>query len=114
MNRARIIAATVVLALLGALVPIATVFYFTWSRASESEQVRLQTTAERTLQRAHRAYETALATLRELNQSTLAPCSPEHLQLMRSLVIRTHSAEQVGYFENGPAQCSSRSATTRS
>jgi len=107
LNRARIIAATVVLALLGALVPIATVFYFTWSRASESEQVRLQTTAERTLQRAHRAYETALATLRELNQSTLAPCSPEHLQLMRSLVIRTHSAEQVGYFENGRLACTS-------
>jgi len=29
LNRARIIAVTVVLALLGALVPIATVFYFT-------------------------------------------------------------------------------------
>ena len=107
MNRTRIIAVTVLLALLGALVPIATVFYFTWSRASESEQVRLQTTAERTLQRAHRAYEGALNALRQLDQSTLVPCSPEHLQVMRSLVMSTHSAEQIGYFENGRLACTS-------
>jgi len=107
LNRARIIAVTILLALLGALVPIATVLYFTWSRASESEQVRLQTTAERTLQRAHRSYEGALDTLRELEQSPLQACSPEHLRLMRRLVMSTHSAEQVSYFENGRLICTS-------
>jgi len=107
LNRARIIAVTILLALLGALVPIATVLYFTWSRVSESEQVRLQPTAERTLQRAHRSYEGALDTLRELEQSPLQACSPEHLRLMRRLVMSTHSAEQVSYFENGRLICTS-------
>lgn len=107
MNRARIIAATVLFALLGAFVPIATVAYFTWARATEAEQDRLQLTAERTLLRAHRAYEAGLVALRRLNQSALEPCSADHLQLMRSLVLGTHSAEQVGYFEDGRLRCTS-------
>ncbi|MFN4161889.1 MAG: CSS-motif domain-containing protein, partial [Stenotrophomonas sp.] len=91
MNRARIIAATVLFALLGAFLPIATVAYFTWARATEAEQDRLQLTAERTLLRAHRAYEAGLLALRRLNQSALEPCSADHLQLMSSLVLSTHS-----------------------
>jgi len=107
LNRPRIIAATVLFALLGALVPIASVAYATWSRATDAEHDRLQVTAERTLLRAHRAYETGLVALRRLNQSTLPPCSPEHLQLMRSLTLGTRSAEQIGYFEDGRLRCTS-------
>ncbi|MEG0182458.1 MAG: CSS-motif domain-containing protein, partial [Stenotrophomonas sp.] len=107
MNRARIIAATVLFALLGAFVPIAALGYFTWSRATDTEQERLQLTAERTLLRAHRAYEAGMLALRRLNQSSLTPCSPEHLQLMRALVLSTHSAEQVGYFQDGRLRCTS-------
>lgn len=76
MNRARIIAATVLFALLGAFVPITALVYFTWSRATEAECVRLQLTAERTLLRANRAYEAGMLALRRLNQSPLEPCSP--------------------------------------
>ncbi|MCC7634168.1 EAL domain-containing protein [Stenotrophomonas rhizophila] len=107
MNRARIIAATVLFALLGALLPIAILGYFTWARATDSEHARLQLTAERTLLRTHRAYEAGLKALRRLNQSTLAPCSPEHVRLMRALVVSTHSAEQIGYFEQGRLRCTS-------
>ncbi len=107
MNRARIIAATVLFALLGAFLPIATVAYFTWARATEAEQDRLQLTAERTLLRSHRAYEAGLVALRRLNQSELEPCSADHLQLMRRLVLSTHSAEQVGYFQDGRLRCTS-------
>ncbi|MGE8214731.1 MAG: EAL domain-containing protein [Stenotrophomonas maltophilia] len=107
MNRARIIATTVLLALLGAIIPIAALGYFTWSRATDTEQRRLQLTAERTLQRAHRAYEAGMVALRRLEQSPLEPCSPEHLHLMRALVLSTHSAEQAGYFEDGRLRCTS-------
>ena len=107
MNRARIIAVTALLALLGALVPVATVVYFTWVRATEVEQQRLQSTASRTLLRANRSYESALATLRTLNRSSAPACSPEHLQQMRSLVMSTHSAEQIGYFSAGRLRCTS-------
>lgn len=107
MNRASTIAATVLLGLLGALLPIATVVYFTWDRATDLEQIRLQDTAARTLLRADRAYQGALAALRQLNQSTLAPCTPEHLALMRSMTMSTRSAEQVGFFDQGRLRCTS-------
>jgi len=107
LNRARIIAATVLFALLGAFVPIAGLVYFTWSRATEAEAARLQLTAERTLLRANRAYEAGMLALRRLNQSPLESCSPDHLHLMRALTLSTHSAEQVGYFEDGRLRCTS-------
>lgn len=107
MSRARIIAATVVFALLGAMVPIVVLVYATWSWATNEEQERLQLTAERTLLRADRAYDAGLLTLRRLNQSPLTPCSAEHLQLLRALTLNTPSAEQIGYFEDGRLHCTS-------
>ncbi len=111
MKRARIIAAIVLAALIGAVVPVLTVAYFTWARQQEHEQRTLASTAERTLLRAHRAYEGGLMALRKLNQTPLPPCSPEHLQLMRNLAVSTHTAEQVGYFEGGRLRCTSWGVT---
>jgi len=107
LKRARTIAAIVLAALLGAVLPVLTVAYFSWLRQQELEQRTLASTAERTLQRAHRAYEGGLQALRKLNQTPLPPCSPEHLQLMRNLAVSTRSAEQVGYFERGRLRCTS-------
>lgn len=111
MKRARIIAAIVLAAVVGAVVPVITVAYFTWARQQENEQRMLATTAERALLRAHRAYEDGLLALRKLNQTPLPPCSPEHLQLMRNLAVSTRSAEQVGYFEAGRLRCTSWGVT---
>ncbi|AOA71056.1 MULTISPECIES: EAL domain-containing protein [Stenotrophomonas] len=107
MKRASTIAAIALAALLGAILPVAALVYISWSRAQVAETDRLERTAERTLQRAHRAYEAGLLALRKLNQAQLPGCSPEHLKLMRSLTLSTTSAEQVGYFEEGRLRCTS-------
>jgi sensor c-di-GMP phosphodiesterase-like protein len=107
LNRTRNIAVTVLFALLGALVPMATLLYFNVNRANDAARDRLQFTAERTLLRAHRAYEAGLTALRQANASTLEPCSAAHLQLMRGLVINTVSAEQMGYFQDDRLICTS-------
>ncbi|WP_421569045.1 EAL domain-containing protein [Stenotrophomonas sp. PD6] len=107
MKRVRTIAAIALAALLGAALPILVVVYFTWSRSQDADQQRLHQTAERTLQRANRAYEAGLLALRKLNQAPVSGCSPEHLRLMRGLALTTHSAEQVGYFEDGRLRCTS-------
>ncbi|WP_282295465.1 EAL domain-containing protein [Stenotrophomonas sp. PS02289] len=107
MKRARTIAAIVLGALIGAALPVITVAYFSWLRQQEVEQSTLASTAERTLLRAHRAYEGGLQALRKLNQTRVPPCSPEHVQLMRNLAVSTRTAEQVGYFERGKLRCTS-------
>lgn len=107
MKRVSTIAAIALAAVLGAILPMAGLLYVSWSRAQVADADRLERTAERTLQRAHRAYEGGLLALRKLNQSALPPCSPEHIRLMRSMALATTSAEQVGYFAEGRLQCSS-------
>ena len=107
MKRASTIAAIALAALLGAVLPMAALLYVSWSRAQVAAVDRLDYTAQRTLQRAHRAYEGSLLALRKLNQSALPGCSPEHLRQMRSLTLATTSAEQVGYFADGRLRCTS-------
>ncbi|WP_315387522.1 EAL domain-containing protein [uncultured Stenotrophomonas sp.] len=107
MKRVSTIAAIALAAVLGAILPMAALLYLSWSRAQVAEADRLERTAERTLQRAHRAYEGGLLALRKLNQSALPICSPEHVRLMRSLALATISAEQVGYFSEGRLRCTS-------
>jgi sensor c-di-GMP phosphodiesterase-like protein len=111
LKRARIIAVIVLAALLGAALPVVTVAAIAWAHQQETEQRLLRTAAERTLLRAHRAYEEALLALRRLQQPPLPSCSAEHLQLMRSLAVATRSAEQVGYFEEGHLRCTSWGVT---
>ena len=107
MKRASTIAAIALAALLGAVLPMAALLYVSWSRAQVADASRLEYTAQRTLQRAHRAYEAGLLALRKLNQSALPGCSPEHLRQMRVLALATTSAEQVGYFADGRLRCTS-------
>ncbi|WP_253256746.1 EAL domain-containing protein [Stenotrophomonas sp. VV52] len=107
MKRVSTIAAIALAAVLGAILPMAALLYVSWSRAQVAEADRLERTAVRTLQRAHRAYEGGLLALRKLNQAALPACSPEHIRLMRSLALATTSAEQVGYFSEGRLRCTS-------
>ena len=107
MKRVSTIAAIALAALLGALLPMAAMIYVSWTRAQVAEAARLESTADRTLQRAHRAYEAGLLALRKLNQAGLPACSPDHIRLMRSLTMTTTSAEQVGYFAEGRLRCTS-------
>ena len=80
MKRARTIAAIVLAALLGAVLPVLTVAYFSWLRQQELEQRTLASTAERTLQRAHRAYEAGLTALRQAKETLEASAS--HLMIL--------------------------------
>ncbi|WP_336741304.1 EAL domain-containing protein [Aureimonas altamirensis] len=71
------------------------------------EKSMLATVAERILVRVNRAVTDAEQVLDELRASALAPCSSEHIDLMRSLVFNTRSIEEIGYFSENRLICTS-------
>lgn len=107
LRRFRIIAIASLLALVGAVVPIAAMLWITWSLAVSDEKALLTTTAERVLTRANRATGDAQRTFEALADTRLAPCSPAHINQMRQLVFNTRSVEEIGYFDNGRLACTS-------
>ncbi|TPN50985.1 MULTISPECIES: EAL domain-containing protein [unclassified Mesorhizobium] len=107
MDRSRIIVTAVVLALLGAIVPIAAMFHLSWTQAVENEYERLHQFASRAIARADMSLDEANDALRQVDRFSGIPCSAEHIARMRQLTINTRTIEEMGYFENGLLKCSS-------
>ncbi|UVK41039.1 EAL domain-containing protein [Mesorhizobium sp. AR10] len=107
MDRSRIIVIAVVLALLGAMVPIAAMLHFSWVLAVQQEHDRLQLFASRVIARADISLNDATGALRQVDQFTGIRCSADHIARMRQLTINTRSIEEMGYFEDGLLKCTS-------
>jgi sensor c-di-GMP phosphodiesterase-like protein len=111
MRRSRIIAVAVLLALIGAVVPIATALYVASRLAVKAEQDRLTLFAERAITRANLSYAEAKDTLQTVNAWGFEPCSPAHIAQLRALTMNTRSVEEIGYFKNGMLKCTSWGTT---
>jgi sensor c-di-GMP phosphodiesterase-like protein len=111
MDRPRIIVTAVVLALLGAIVPIAAMFHFSWVLAVQEEHQRLDLFANRAIARASISLKDATDALREIDRFAGDRCSVGHIARMRQLTINTRSIEEMGYFETGLLKCTSWGST---
>src|SRR5688500_10166683 len=111
MNRSSVIVAAVGLALLGAIVPIAGMFYFSRVLAIGNEQQALAQIAERVITRADISLSDAGRALRQIDTFTGTPCSPAHIARMRQVAIAARPIEEIGYFENGFLKCTTWGST---
>lgn len=107
MNRSSVIVAAVGLALLGAIIPIAAMLYFSRVLATEKEHQELALVAERIIARADMSLSDATRALRQIDTFTGTPCSPAHIARMREITIVTRTIEEIGYFEGGLLKCTS-------
>ncbi len=107
LRRFRILALASVAAIVGAIVPVLGMLWITWALAISDEEALLTLTAQRVLIRADRAARDANQTFEALSRTTLTPCSPAHIDLMRQLVFNTRTIEEIGRFENGQLTCTS-------
>lgn len=111
MNRRKVIAVAIVLAVLGMALPMTAMFYFSWTRTVHQEQKRLALFARHTIMRANHSLKEATEALRTADRFAVVPCSKEHITEMRRLAVNTRSVEEVGYFENGFLKCTSWGVT---
>ncbi|MGU3492415.1 EAL domain-containing protein [Xanthobacteraceae bacterium A53D] len=106
-RRSRIIIIAVLLAVIGAIMPIAAVLYASWSLALKTEQKQLQLFASRALSRADITFEEARRVLLASATTRAPPCSPEHLEQMRRLTFAARGIQEIGYFQGDLLKCTS-------
>ncbi|AYD00205.1 EAL domain-containing protein [Neorhizobium sp. NCHU2750] len=111
-RRMRVIALGAVLAVVGAIVPLAVMAYASWRIATGTELDALQRAGKRAVARAENTFMEAGWALRYVDASRVEPCSPSHIALMRIATINTDAVSEVGYFDNGRLKCTSWGAVT--
>ena len=107
LDKKNVIIVTIVLTIICATLPLASMLYFSWSRAVSQEQVRLALYAQSALDRSDIVLKDSYTALTHLEPLNLRPCSPEHLTRMRRLSVNTRAIEEIGYFEQGILKCTS-------
>jgi sensor c-di-GMP phosphodiesterase-like protein len=105
--RSRIVVLAITLALVGAVIPIAAAWYFSWRFAVEAQQDSLAIYAGQTIARANADFTEATDALRTISNSALEPCSHDHIAQMRKMAIDARSIAEVGFFQNGLLTCTS-------
>lgn len=112
MNRRYIIFFSILAACAGMVIALMTAFCLSSHTAVNEEQQRLTLFAGRAVARAGLTLDSARTVLLSARQFTARPCSDDHIQEMRLMVINAKSIEEMGYFESGLLKCTSWGITT--
>jgi sensor c-di-GMP phosphodiesterase-like protein len=111
MNRTRVIVYGIVMAIIGAILPIALMAQFSWTQAVSAEQKHLTELADRTIRRAKLSFDQAVSALRQMEDLGLLPCSRAHINAMRRLTMNVRPIEEIGYFNDNLLRCTSWGVT---
>jgi sensor c-di-GMP phosphodiesterase-like protein len=112
-RRRRVITIGVLLAAVGACIPIALMSWLAIKIASQNEQALLSLVAQRTLAQAQRTFDETRRVLIAMETAHLAPCSDAHIARMRGEALNSIAVDEIGFFEEGVLKCTSWGRTTR-
>jgi sensor c-di-GMP phosphodiesterase-like protein len=107
-NRSRIVAVAILIAILGTILPLIAMFYFSWLLARNDELDKMHLFAHQAISRAHRAIQDSSSVLKAISKfHDATPCSEAHIDEMRHYSLNTRSIDEIGYFENHLLKCTS-------
>ncbi|WED43527.1 EAL domain-containing protein [Legionella cardiaca] len=109
MRRIRIITTAILLAIIGAILPMVAALFLAWSQAFNEERQKLYEFSTRMLTRAQHTLNEArkLFPLLQKQDDGLRPCSKEHIKWMEELTTSIIDIKAIAYFENGIERCNS-------
>lgn len=106
-RRWRVIVLGIVLAAIGAAIPLATAGWMSWQVARAKEIDLLTLAARAGLARAELTFSQSRGAMNALAPTHLSPCSESHIAEMRMATVNAPSVEEVGYIEDGKIKCTS-------
>jgi sensor c-di-GMP phosphodiesterase-like protein len=112
-RRVRVIALGALLAVAGAIAPLAFMAYASWQIAIGKELDGLEDVGHRAIDRAQQTYAEAERVLSEMESSTLERCAPTHISVMRIMTLNNDAASEINYLENGIVKCTTWGRVTR-
>ncbi|WP_202813738.1 EAL domain-containing protein [Legionella rubrilucens] len=106
LRRTGVITLAILLALVGAILPLGAAFYLSFIRAVQLEKDYLADISQRALTRAFITFVQANSALQSLaNTPVKRACSPAHINLMRKITLDNRVIEEVGYFKQDRLIC---------
>lgn len=107
MTRQRgIIIQAMLLAMIGAMIPVLVAIYFSWSLVQRYQRDELHVVSETVIGNIDRILADAARTLRSVTSYDFVPCSPGHIARMRELTMMTPHVDSIGYSKDGFYRCS--------
>lgn len=106
-RRWRVISLGILLAFIGAVLPVAGMAWMSRQIATTKELDELDTFARRALLRATTTFQDAKKVLDAIEASGFDRCSPQHIEQMRALTMSISSIEEIGFFDGGMLKCTS-------
>lgn len=106
-RRWRVIALGLLLAIIGAAVPITAAGWLSWRMARADALDFLTLVAQTGITRAEWTFSQARSAMEAMDRSEAVPCSAAHIAEMRVATVNVPSVEEVGYLEDGFIQCTS-------
>ena len=108
MDRAKVIAVASIVAVAGAVIPIAAMLRYSDRVALDREHDELRGVAERATTRAQVSMDEVDAVLTAAAGLDVAStCSPEHIAALQVLAFDARVVEEIGFFEDGFLRCTS-------
>lgn len=108
MRRYRIILSAIILAFLGAILPMLSAFWFAWKQTKQEEQALLMGYTNQMYSRTQQVIDLANQIVKELDE--LNPdirCSSQHITEMRKISLSRMGNVLIGYFDNNIQLCNS-------
>jgi sensor c-di-GMP phosphodiesterase-like protein len=103
----KVIRLAAVLAIAGAIAPLAVMAYASWQFAISKELDALQDVGQRAVSRTEQTYSEARRALAEIDDSTFERCAASHISTMRILTLNIDAVSEIRYVENGQIKCTS-------
>ncbi len=97
----------IVLAVMGAAIPLIVMAWMSWQIAVRKELSYLSLFAQRVEFRAETTFSDARAVLVAMQDARLQPCSADHIARMRDATVNSSGVEEIGFFAQGRLQCTS-------
>lgn len=106
-TRYRIMVIAILLAVIGALVPLIVMAWMSWQIAVRKELSYLSLFAQRVEFRAETTFSDARAVLVAMQDARLQACTAAHIAKMRDATVNSTGVEEIGFFAQGRLQCTS-------
>lgn len=104
-NKNKVVALAIVATIVAALGPAAIMMVLSRQAVLSAEHERLARHAEGVIERAEQVFASSQTALKALSPLILRPCSREHIEQMRLMVVNSRIVDEMGYYEHGLLKC---------
>ncbi|MFJ3056638.1 EAL domain-containing protein [Herbaspirillum sp. NPDC087042] len=104
-HKNKVVALVIVATVMAAIGPVLVMMMLSRQAVLRAEHERLAFHAGSVIDRAEHTFAESRTALKVLSPLMLRPCSPEHIEQMRLIIVSSRIIDEMGYYEYGQLRC---------